>query len=53
MAARENADRLRTGPTDTVGGILEDLEDQANLAEVFKQATDAALARARELAAAN
>ncbi len=27
--------------------------DQANLAEVFKQATDAALARARELAAAN
>ena len=33
VAARENADRLRTGPTDTVGGILEDLEDQANLAE--------------------
>lgn len=27
--------------------------DQANLADVFKQATDAALARARELAAAN
>ena len=33
VAARENADRLRGDPTDAVGGILEDLEDQANLAE--------------------
>jgi len=34
VAARENADRFRTtDPSDTVGGILDDLEDQANLAE--------------------
>ncbi len=34
VAARENADRFRTADaTDTVGGILDDLEDQANLAE--------------------
>ena len=34
VAARENADRLRgSDPADTVGGILDDLEDQANLAE--------------------
>ena len=33
VAARENADRPRSDPTDAVGGILEDLEDQANLAE--------------------
>jgi N-acetylmuramoyl-L-alanine amidase len=34
VAARENADRVRGGgATDAIGGILEDLEDQANLAE--------------------
>ena len=34
VAARENADRVRgAGATDAIGGILEDLEDQANLAE--------------------
>jgi N-acetylmuramoyl-L-alanine amidase len=33
VAARENADRPRSGPTDAVDGILDDLEDQANLAE--------------------
>ncbi len=33
VAARENADRHRPDPSDTVAGILEDLEDQVNLAE--------------------
>jgi N-acetylmuramoyl-L-alanine amidase len=47
VAARENADRPRSDPTDTVGGILEDLEDQANLAESSRlaQAIHAALVR--------
>ena len=47
VAARENADRPRSDPTDTVGGILEDLEDQANLAESSRlaQAIHGALVR--------
>ena len=47
VAARENADRPREGPSDTVGGILEDLEDQANLAESSRlaQAIHVALVR--------
>ncbi len=47
VAARENADRIRSGPTDMVGGILEDLEDQANLAESSRlaQAIHVALVR--------
>ncbi len=49
VAARENADRFRTtDPSDTVGGILDDLEDQANLAESSRlaQALHGALVRA-------
>jgi N-acetylmuramoyl-L-alanine amidase len=47
VAARENADRPRSGPTDAVGGILDDLEDQANLAESSRlaQAIHGALVR--------
>ena len=47
VAARENADRPREGSADTVGGILEDLEDQANLAESSRlaQAIHVALVR--------
>jgi N-acetylmuramoyl-L-alanine amidase len=47
VAARENADRPRSDPSDAVGGILEDLEDQANLAESSRlaQAIHGALVR--------
>jgi N-acetylmuramoyl-L-alanine amidase len=47
VAARENADRPRSGSSDPVGGILEDLEDQANLAESSRlaQAIHGALVR--------
>lgn len=47
VAARENADRPREDSSDTLVGILEDLEDQANLAESSRlaQAIHVALVR--------